>query len=420
MSPDICSIRMRNNLNNLKIFAFTHRNLDVAKIGLLHIEAETQKQRLSLVKTKFDIDEIMFLSTCNRVEISIVSNVYIEIDNFLQVLYPDLDSKALLGLADHVEEYTAKEAVNHALSVASSIDSMIVGEREIITQVRNAFELCSKNQLTGDFMRLLTTHVIQTAKKVYTETSIATKPVSVVSLAYHKLKALNIPLDSKILIIGSGSTNSNMCKFLKKHGFSNFVVFNRTLSNAAPLANELNASFYPLSDLANYSEGFDVLLTCTGADHNVVSLDMYEYLLQGDTDKKTVIDIAIPQDISPEVISKHNINYLSIDFLQKISNDNLKVRVNEVAHVKEIVKTSLMRFVSLIQERNVELAMIDVPKQVKAITENALDEVFKRDMEDLDPEAREVLDKVLGYVEKKYISGPMKLAKEIILKNASN
>ena len=71
---------MRNNLNNLKIFAFTHRNLDVAKIGLLHIEADTQKQRLSLVKTKFDIDEIMFLSTCNRVEISIVSSNYIEID----------------------------------------------------------------------------------------------------------------------------------------------------------------------------------------------------------------------------------------------------------------------------------------------------------------------------------------------------
>ena len=420
MSPDICGLRMRNNLNNLKIFAFTHRNLDVAKIGLLHIEADTQKQRLSLVKTKFDIDEIMFLSTCNRVEISIVSSNYIEIDKFLQALYPGLDSNALIGLADHVEEYTAKEAVNHALSVASSIDSMIVGEREIITQVRNAFELCSKNQLTGDFMRLLTTHVIQTAKKVYTETSIATKPVSVVSLAYHKLKALNIPLDSKILIIGSGSTNSNMCKFLKKHGFSNFVVFNRTLSNAVPLANELNASFYPLSDLANYSQGFDVLLTCTGADHNVVSLDLYEQLLQGDTDKKTVIDIAIPQDISPEVISNHNLNYLSIDFLQKISNDNLKVRVNEVAHVKKIVKTSLMSFVSLIQERNVELAMIDVPKQVKAITENALDEVFKRDMEDLDPEAREVLDKVLGYVEKKYISGPMKLAKEIILKNASN
>ncbi|MEJ6588171.1 MAG: glutamyl-tRNA reductase [Crocinitomicaceae bacterium] len=411
---------MRNNLNNLKIFAFTHRNLDVAKIGLLHIEDDAQKHKISIVKTKFNIDEIMFLSTCNRVEITIVSQEPVGVAKFLDVLYPELNPKELSNLANNVEEYTAKDAVDHALSVASSIDSMIVGEREIITQVRNAFERSHKNQLTGDFIRLLTKQVIQTAKKVYTETSIATKPVSVVSLAYHKLKALNIPLDSKILIIGSGVTNSNMCKFLKKHGFTNFVVFNRTLSNAASLAKELNAPFHALSDLANYNNGFDVLLTCTGADHSVVSLDMYEFLLRGDTDKKTLIDIAIPQDISPEVIAKHNLNYLSIDLLQKISNDNLKVRVNEVEHVKVIVNNSLKNFVSLIQERNVELAMLDVPRQVKAIKENALDEVFKRDMEDLGPEAREVLDKVLGYVEKKYISGPMKLAKEIILKNASN
>jgi glutamyl-tRNA reductase len=114
------------------------------------------------------------------------------------------------------------------------------------------------------------------------------------------------------------------------------------------------------------------------------------------------------------------VNYLSIDLLQKISNDNLKVRGKEVASVKAIVNEALKEFIMLVKERNVELVMQDVPRQIKAIKEIAIDEVFKRDMEELDPEAREVLDKVLGYVEKKYISGPMKLAKEIILKNVSN
>jgi glutamyl-tRNA reductase len=114
------------------------------------------------------------------------------------------------------------------------------------------------------------------------------------------------------------------------------------------------------------------------------------------------------------------VNYLSIDLLQKISNDNLKVRGKEVASVKAIVNEALKEFILLVKERNVELVMQDVPRQIKAIKEIAIDEVFKRDMEELDPEAREVLDKVLGYVEKKYISGPMKLAKEIILKNVSN
>ena len=211
-----------------------------------------------------------------------------------------------------------------------------------------------------------------------------------------------------------------MCKFLKKHGFSNFILFNRTVSNAEPLATDLNASFYPLSELPNYKKGFDVILTCTGANHNVVSLETYENLLNGDTDLKTLIDIAIPQDISPQVVQKHKVNYLSIDLLQKISNANLEVRANEVDCVKAIVDQSLQDFIHLVEERNVELVMQDVPRQVKAIKEIALDEVFKRDMESLNPEARNVLDKVLGYVEKKYISGPMKLAKEIILKNASN
>lgn len=411
---------MRNNLKHLKIFAFTHRNLDVVKIGLLHIEPNEQGARLSRVKDLFGIDELMFLSTCNRVEFTLVSDGPVSIEKLIQCLYPELPTSEAVFLAKNVEEYKAEEAVNHAFSVASSIESMIVGEREIITQVRNAFDSSNKNKLTGDFLRLLIRQVIQTAKKVYTQTSIATKPVSVVSLAYHKLKELNISLDSRILIIGSGATNATMCKFLKKHGFSNFVVFNRTVSNASSLAQVLNAPYYPLSELSNYTKGFDVLLSCTGADHNVVSLELYEQILQNEKGLKTLIDIAIPQDISPEIIAKHNVNYLSIDLLQKISNDNLKVRGKEVTSVKAIVNEALKEFIILVKERNVELVMQDVPRQIKAIKEIAIDEVFKRDMEELDPEAREVLDKVLGYVEKKYISGPMKLAKEIILKNVSN
>ena len=411
---------MRNNLKHLKIFAFTHHKLDVVKIGLLHIEAEDQAARLKRVKAEFKLDEIMFLSTCNRVEFTIVSKSNIAIERFISALYPDLPEVDVSYLSLNVEQYIGDSAVKHSLSVAASIESMIVGEREIITQVRNAFELSNANGVTGDFLRLLIRQVIETAKKVYTQTSIATKPVSVVSLAYHKLKELNIPLDSRILIIGSGTTNSNMCKFLKKHGFSNFILFNRTVANAVPLATELNASFYPLSELPNYKNGFDVILTCTGANHHVVSLETYESLLNGDKGLKTLIDIAIPQDISPQIIQKHKVHYLSIDLLQKISNANLKVRANEVDCVKAIVNEALEDFILVVEERNVELVMRDVPRQVKAIKETALDDVFKRDMEELNPEAREVLDKVLGYVEKKYISGPMKLAKEIILKNAAN
>ena len=152
---------MRNNLKHLKIFAFTHHKLDVVKIGLLHIETEDQAARLRVVKEHFELDEIMFLSTCNRVEFTIVTKYTISIEDFITVLYPDLTEVDASYLSRNVEEYMGNAAVKHSLSVASSIESMIVGEREIITQVRNAFEASRANGLTGDFIRLLVKKVIE-------------------------------------------------------------------------------------------------------------------------------------------------------------------------------------------------------------------------------------------------------------------
>ena len=404
-------------LETLYIHAFTHHNLDVNQIGLLHIDAADQEKRLGAAKSHFACKEIMFLSTCNRVEFTIVSDQNITTEELLFVLYPEVSTENQKVLCEKSEVFTHSAAVRHALSVASSIDSMIVGEREIITQVRSAFETSRSQGLTGDFIRLLTRKVIETAKKVYTETNIAKKPVSVVSLAYHKLKSLNISLDARILIVGAGLTNTTMCKFLKKHGYSNFVVFNRSVQNGNKLASDIRGEAFPLTELNHYRGGFDVLLTCTGANKHLIDVSIYKGLLNGDKERKTIIDIAIPSDIDPLVIDSFETNYVSIDYLQKVSDDNLKVRGAEVSQVQKILEQALIAFTQLTKERNVEIAMKEVPKQVKEIRRAAVSEVFKSDIENMDAETREVFDKVLGYVEKKYISGPMKLAKEIILKN---
>lgn len=404
-------------LETLYIHAFTHHNLDVNQIGLLHIDAADQEKRLGAAKSHFACKEMMFLSTCNRVEFTIVSDQNITTEELLFVLYPEVSTENQKVLCEKSEVFTHSAAVRHALSVASSIDSMIVGEREIITQVRSAFETSRSQGLTGDFIRLLTRKVIETAKKVYTETNIAKKPVSVVSLAYHKLKSLNISLDARILIVGAGLTNTTMCKFLKKHGYSNFVVFNRSVQNGNKLASDIRGEAFPLTELNHYRGGFDVLLTCTGANKHLIDVSIYKGLLNGDKERKTIIDIAIPSDIDPLVIDSFETNYVSIDYLQKVSDDNLKVRGAEVSQVQKILEQALIAFTQLTKERNVEIAMKEVPKQVKEIRRAAVSEVFKSDIENMDAETREVFDKVLGYVEKKYISGPMKLAKEIILKN---
>lgn len=416
----IFALRNReDSLEQLHIIAFTHRNLPVSEIGNLHIEPENQQERLSAFKDAMGLTELMFLSTCNRVEFMFVTQSRVDnhfLDTFFNLLYPELPEAQIDQFVKSAEHFEGKNAVEHQLCVASSVDSMVVGEREIITQVRGAFESCRKMGLTGDTIRIVMRHTIETAKKVYTETNIATRPVSVVSLAYHKLRDMNVPLDSRILIIGAGVTNTNMSRFLRKHGFTNFHVFNRTLSKAERLAEDLNGTAHPLTDLASFEDGFDVIITCTGAEKHIITPEIYAQLCAGETDRKVVIDIAIPQDLSPEIIASNNVTHISVEVLQEISNANLKERSKEIQHVEEIIKEAMYEFEHILQVRSVEIAMREVPNKVKEIRSTAVNEVFRNELSSLDEESREVVDKIIGYMEKKYMSMPMLMAKEILLK----
>jgi glutamyl-tRNA reductase len=407
-------------LNQLHTVAFTHRNFEVDTIGKLHIALDEQQARLLPIKQQFQLEELLMLSTCNRVEFSLVSTEEIDapfLHAFLSAIYPTFDSEFLTSFVLKLEHYQGMRAVDHAMSVASSVDSMIIGEREIITQVRQAYEHCTAIGLTGDLLRILNRHVVETAKKVYTRTSISTKPVSVVSLAYHQLKNLQIPLGARFLIIGAGMTNTTMGRFLKKHGFKHFAVFNRTLAKAERLAEELGGTAHDLHALNTYSQGFDVIICCTGADHHIITPSLYAQVLQGEQKQKTVIDMAIPQDLDPVITQQHAVKHISVGFLQKISNENLKERAKELAHVEEILAEAHTEFQQILQVRQVELAMRAVPEEIKRIKSDAINEVFKEEINSLDPQSREVLEKILGYVEKKYIAGPMKLAKEILVQH---
>lgn len=412
-------MKNETELNQLHVIAFTHRNLPVSEIGNLHIEPDSQKDRLTPFKAAIGLDELMFLSTCNRVEFLFVTENVVDgnfLNSFFDLLYPELSADQCVHYAQSAELFRGSAAVEHQLCVASSVDSMVVGEREIITQVRSAFEHCRKLNLTGDLIRIVMRHTIETAKKVYTETNIAKRPVSVVSLAYHKLRDMNVPLNSRILIIGAGVTNTNMGRFLRKHGFTNFHVFNRTLSKAEKLAIDLGGKGHPLNELNDFTLGFDVIITCTGAEKHIITPAIYAQLLQNETTRKVIIDIAIPQDLDPEIIAANNLTHISVEVLQEISNANLKERSKEIQHVDEIVKDAMYEFEHIYHTRAVELAMRAVPNKVKEIRSTAVNKVFHNELSSLDEESREVVEKIIGYMEKKYMSMPMLMAKEILLK----
>jgi len=405
-------------LEQFNAIAFTHKKAELAAIGNLHLQVERQADILHSLKKLLKADEIMFLSTCNRVEFIYVGErvtaaqllKYFEKANnryFEKNIFDELESAA--------ESFENIQAVSHLFKVASSLDSLVVGEREIITQVRKAYEFSKENNLSGDTISLLIKKTLETAKKVYHETSISTKPVSIVSLAYHMLKNMAVTDNARIVMVGAGITNTNFSKFLKKHGFSNFTIFNRTLSKAERLANDLGGKALPLSEIKNYTEGFDVLVSCTGSENPVITKDIYEKLLNGENGKKILIDLAVPSDYEQDLDKSFAFNMINVSLLRVIAEKNIKERGKEIKACTQIIENALLNFESLYKERLVERALNNVPTHVKAVREKAMQSVFAKEIEKLDPESLDTLNKILSYMEKKYIGIPMKLAKEITL-----
>jgi glutamyl-tRNA reductase len=412
--------RSNHRVNRIKIIAFTHKTTDINDIGKLHLDESQLESRLSSLKSEAGLSELMYLSTCNRVEFIFCSPFSIDADflkRFLLAFDPSMPAESLAWGTQNALVFEGDSALEHLYSVASSIDSLVVGEREIITQVRSSYEKCNALGLTGDLIRLAVKSTIEVAKEVYTHTNIARNPVSVVSLAYRRLRELNVKMDARFLIIGSGVTNTNMAKYLKKHKFANFTVFNRTIANAEKLAAELNGKAYSLAELENFKEGFDIIVTCTGAAESIITPALYKSLVGADKSKKIVIDLAIPNDLDAEILNHYDVNLIAVNNLQEVAKENLAAREQEMEACRVIINKNIELFRQTLKTRKVEIAMSEVPKAVKQIKEVAMNEVFAKELNSMDAESKEVLEKILNYMEKKYISVPMKMAKDILTGN---
>jgi len=410
---------LRYNLDTFKVISFTHKNLPLELLGKLHLTPDEQTSLLGGLKINFGFEELMFLSTCNRIELFVnlpsdLNRVMVkEICLFINSRLSNFEADTF---SEQAELFSGEEAVEHVLKVASSLESLVIGEREIITQVRKAYDFCNMLGLTRDFLRLLVKQTIETAKEVYTKTDIAKNPVSIVSLAYRQLRQLGIKNDARIVFVGSGETNTAMANYLQKHKFANFTVFNRTLSNAQKLAKILGGSAYELKALESYIGGFDVLVVCTAANNAVITKAIYEHLNNNESGKKIIIDLGLPANVSQDVVTGNNkLTYIDINSLREQADLNLQLRKNEIKKCEEIIKGKTEQFNWLHRERRIELAFGEVPKQVKAIKELALNEVFVKEISSLDNQSKEVLDKVLAYVEKKYNAVAIKTAKNVLL-----
>jgi len=407
-------------LKYLKVIAFTHKQIELKELGRLVICQESLIGKLRSVKMQFGIEEIFYLATCNRVEFVMVTPHVVDkafAKQFIDTMNLGLCQVSSSAFSNAASIYEGKDALEHLLRTSCSMESLIVGEKEILAQVRKAYENCREAGLTGDSLRMFMNCVVKTAKEVYTNTHISKNPVSVVSLAYRKLKEHNLFSNARVLIIGAGETNRNISKYLQKHKFSNFTVFNRTLAKAEQLAADLGGQAFTLDALKNYDKGFDVIITCTSSVEPIITAEIYASLLNGETNRKTIVDLAIPNDTSADVLEKYPVSFIEVYSLNEVAKNNLLERYEELTHAEEIIAQNINLFLLELKQRRIELAMRRVPEKIKDIRNTAVNSIFAEEVQNMDQHSRETLEKVLNYMEKKYISVPMVMAKDILINN---
>ncbi len=400
-------------IGGYKILTVTHHNVKLNTLGQYAFSCEDTKlpAHLLSLKEQLEIEEIMYLSTCNRITYFFYTDQKIE-NSFINSFFQNVNNSVDLAMLDQVQKYEGREALNHLFEVAASMNSLVVGEREILRQLREAYKKCHSLKLTGDHLRVAMTSAVEGAKEIYARTRIGEKPVSIVSLAIQKLLGQKVSRNARILLVGAGQTNTLVVKFLRKHEFNNITIFNRSLDRARQLAGIIKGRSAALEDLYNYRKGFDVMIICTGATEALVNSQLYSQLLQGEKDTKLLIDLAIPNNIDREVVNEFNVHYIEIEDLRNLAKENLSFRQNEVVKGRKMLKRKIDAFTELHRQRQIVKAMKNVPAEIKAVKSHAINKVFKKDMENLDEDTKELINRMMDYMEKQCIGIPMKAVKQ--------
>lgn len=409
-------------VNELRVIALTHRNFPLETIGKFHIAPEKREATLKNIRQAFGISELMYLSTCNRVELVFTLPHYVcpgITAKILQALHYGLSDQDAASIAASVQRFNGNEAAEHLLNVASSMDSLVVGEREIITQLRKSYEESAAMGLTGDAIRIVITQCIKTAKEVFTHTDLAKRPVSVVSLAWNQFRSHSIRHDARVLLVGAGQIIRNFMKFLHENGYNNLIVANRTQSKAQLLCEQYGGRAISMEDLKNYSEGFDALVTCTSSEEAIITPDLYTQLLSGEQGSKLIIDLALPADVDHSIVLNHAVKYIGMEDIQREASQNIQFREQALTECEPIIRNGMRDLEKVWQARQIEQAMRTIPETIRDIRNTALGSVFAKDLENLDENSKEVLEKIMNYMEKKYISIPMKMAREVLLNEVS-
>ncbi|SJZ66786.1 glutamyl-tRNA reductase [Selenihalanaerobacter shriftii] len=360
-----------------------------------------------------EIEEGIILATCNRTEVYVVSLKKEVGIKFILNLLSEFSSLSKEELEEYMYYYFDLGAVTHLYRVASGLDSMVLGEAQILGQVKDAFNLAREKETISTILHQLFTDSLKVGKRARHETAINDNAASVSYAAVELANKIFGTLDEEVvLILGAGEMSKLTLKSLVDHGVDKVVVANRTFSKAVNLAEQFNGQAIKWEEVDNWFNKVDIVISSTGAPHYIVNYDMVKDILIKRNDKPLFfIDIAVPRDIDPNIHQIENVYAYNIDDLESVVNANLKKSEACVSSVKEIIEEEVKDFNTWRNSRDVVPIIKSLRKQAEQIRQKELERALAK-IDGIDEEDKNIIKGLTYKIINKLLHKPTVQVKE--------
>lgn len=381
-----------------------HTTAPVAIREQAAVAADHLDDALNDIAKYTSIEEATILSTCNRTE------VYCQINQEDTTTVSDwlcdfhqLDKEEV---APYLYALPNQQAVKHAFRVAAGLDSMVIGEPQILGQMKTAFATAHKNGNTGKVLNRLFQHTFSVAKEIRSNTSIGSQAVSVAYAAVSLAKQIFSSIANQtVLLIGAGETMELACRHLYSQGVRNIIIANRTVSRAEGLAKEFGAQAISLHELATRLPDADMVFSSTASTLPILGKGAIESAIKARKNKPMfIVDLAIPRDVEPQVSDVDNVYLYTVDDLEQVVTHNLESRKDAAVEAEKIVTDQTLQFMHWFNNLQSIPTIRQLRDQTQALTQRELDSAQKRLQAGEDPDL--VLQQFAHSLSQKFMHNP--------------
>ena len=392
---------------HLFLLGVSHRTTPVDVRERLDFAARGLETALSALAVRPNASEAVVLSTCNRAELYVACDDVPAARADLLAFLAEYHGLPPGEVVPHLYERVDAGAALHLFRVAGGLDSLVVGEPQILGQVKDAYAAATEGRTTGPVLNKVFPWSFTVGKRVRTETGLSEGAVSVSFAATALAKKIFGELAGRtVLVIGAGEMGKLTAQHLQAQGVGRMLITSRTLAHASALAESIGGTAVPWTDLLASLAQADIVVTATGARLPILTRPQVEGVVRGRRNRTLfLIDIALPRDVDPAVGDLESVFLYNIDDLQAIVQENLTRRVGEVARAEAIVADEVRKFETWLSAREAIPTVVALRQRFEAIRRNELDRLQPK-LAGLPPEARTRVDEITRLLVEKLLITP--------------